>query len=266
MIPSDANIYVYEVRGDMDFEPPSPPSSFVGLWNEQGYSYLFFTSPEDQYVNNRICAAHQLPFSCHEMRYEDWQKGLPEEGLHVAGVSFFPVDSRCQPPGAIFLDPSVVFGDGSHPTTLSCLRSIEHIVQTEQVNSLLDLGTGTGILSLAAAAMGIENILAVDNNRLAVETALENVRANSLSSAIQVQLGEAGWFLDEPFDVVVANLPFHVFRDLVQFRGVNIHKWWIASGIYRDQGAILEELFTDQGFRCYRHQHTPPWTTFIAHK
>ncbi len=265
MIPPETHIYVYEVQGDMDFDPPSPPSSFVGLWNEQGFSYLFFTAPEDWYVKDRICSPRELPFTRHEMRYKDWQRGLPAEGLRVAGVSFVPADHRGPPPGAIILDPSVVFGDGSHPTTRSCLRSVEYIVQREQVNSLLDLGTGTGILSLAAAAMGIENVLAVDRNRLAVATALENVRVNSLSSIIQVRHGEARWFLDEPFDVVVANLPFHVLRDLVPLRGVTVHKWWVVSGIYRDQSAILEELFSELGFQCHRHQHDPPWLTFIAH-
>ncbi len=64
-----------------------------------------------------------------------------------------------------------------------------------------------------------------------METTLHNVEINSLVSAIEVREGEARLFIDEPFDLVAANLPFQVLRDLVPLRGAGLHRFWIVSGI-----------------------------------
>jgi ribosomal protein L11 methyltransferase len=138
------------------------------------------------------------------------------------------------------------------------------IVGSHKIESMLDLGTGTGILSLAGAAMGIERIVAVDKNGLAVSTTQENVKANALSSIITVREGEARLFLDEPFDLVAANLPFQVLRDLVPLRETAIHRHWIVSGINGQQAGLLHGLFLDQGYRLIDNRTDAPWVTFLV--
>jgi len=264
MIPPDTLLYIYELRGEMKDDLLAAPSSFVGRWNEEEFSYLFFTAPQDDYVNSLIAAGYGVLSSRHEMRYCDWQTGVPAGGQVIGGVVFVSADHPSPPPGSLLLDPSVVFGDGSHPTTISCLRFMEDVIHTQPIGSMLDLGTGSGILALAAAALGVQRILAVDKNHLAALTTKENVKRNSLSSRIKVVEGEARLFIDTAFDLVAANLPFSVLRDLIPLKGVPLHKAWIVSGIDARQGEVLMELFSDQGFEFAGHQADPPWVTFVA--
>lgn len=264
MISPETLLYVYELRGDLNHDLPFPPASFIGLWNEEEFSYLFFTAPEDEYVNGLVKSGCVLFGSRHEMKYEDWQAGLPADGLYLGGLHFVRRDQPYPRPGAIFLDPSVVFGDGTHPTTVASLSFIQHIVQSHHVESMLDLGTGTGILALAAAAMGVMRVVAVDRNKLAVRTARENVEANSIASAIEVYEGEVRLFIDEPFDLVAANLPFQVLRDLVTLNGADLHRFWIVSGINEPQADVIKELLTERGYVVLGQRSDPPWFTFAV--
>ncbi len=264
MLAPDTNLYIYEIPGEAVPDASASPSSFVGLWNEEGFSYLFFTAPEDDFVADLASSLDVSSVSRHEMRYRDWQTGLPSVGLSVGCVTFVPADHPAPPVGAILLDPSVVFGDGTHPTTLACLRCLEEIIRTKRPASVLDLGTGTGILSLAAAALGVERVLAVDRNRLSIVTARQNVEINSLSSRIEVQDGEARCFIGEPFDLVAANLPFGVLRDLIPLRHAAQHPIWIVSGINAEQAGVLKDLFSQQQFACTDAYVDSPWVTFVA--
>jgi ribosomal protein L11 methyltransferase len=143
---------------------------------------------------------------------------------------------------------------------------MEEIIRAELITSMLDLGTGSGILALAAARMGVKRVLAVDKNRLAVRTARENVKVNALDAVIGVQEGEARLFIDQPFDLVTANLPFHVLRELIPLKGSALHRFWIVSGINEQQGETLKELFSDLGYETCRHSVDHPWVTFTTAK
>jgi ribosomal protein L11 methyltransferase len=264
MIPRDTILHVYEVQGEAGDALSRAPSSFIGLWNEEEFSYLFFTRPEDDYVNTLTAAGILELRSLHTITYADWQTGIPDKGITLGGIFFVPTDYPAPPPSAVLLDPSVVFGDGTHPTTASCLTLLADTVRTHQIRSLLDLGTGTGILALAASRLGVKRIMAVDKNRAAVCTALRNVEANHLSASIEVTEGDARLFIDTPFDVVAANLPFLVLRDLIPLRYTRLHKFWIVSGINRDQGEVLKDLFKDQGFDVGKEYFDAPWLTFAC--
>lgn len=262
MISPDTPLVIYEVRGDSEPVVDDPPLSFLGLWNEDEFSYLFFTKSEDEYVENKICARGVVLSSCNRMTYGDWQIGLPKNGIVAGGVCFVPDNHPTPPAGCVLLDPSVVFGDGAHPTTIACLHLMKKIVSRHRISSLLDLGTGTGILALGGAKMGVGRIVAVDRNRLAVQTARSNICANSLTSVITVEKGEARWYLDELFDLVAANLPFQVLRELATLKGAEIHGFWIVSGINESQGEVLKQIFYERHYRLWEEIPNPPWTTF----
>jgi ribosomal protein L11 methyltransferase len=266
MISRDTYLYIYEVRGVVAADGSGRPSSFIGLWNEEDFSYLFFHSPEDVYVNALCHGSDSLLTDRYEMAYGDWQSGIPDGGLCVGDLTIVPADHPNPPPGAVVLDPSVVFGDGSHPTTLRCLSLLDTIIRDHVVESLLDLGTGSGILALAAAAIGVPRVLGVDRNQLAIQTAKTNVELNGLSGKVEIQEGEAAWFLDHPFDLVAANLPFQVLREVVQLRPARDHRFWIVSGINREQAEVLKGLLHDNGIRTTVEFDDPPWVTFAAER
>jgi ribosomal protein L11 methyltransferase len=87
----------------------------------------------------------------------------------------------------IELDPGMAFGSGLHPTTRLCLEALEDTVRPGQ--AVLDVGTGSGILSIAAARLGAARVLALDTDPLAVQIARENVALNRVEAVVQVEVG-----------------------------------------------------------------------------
>jgi len=264
MISPETTLYIYEIQGDPTNYFEDPPPSFIGIWNEDDFCYVFFTDSQDEYVECRLGPDASRISSRHEVQYCDWQTGLPPEGLEIEDLRFVPANHACPPVGSVLLDPSVVFGDGSHPTTVRSLSFLIEILRKHCPTSLLDLGAGTGILALAGARLGMKRITAIDKNRLAVNVAKFNVQANNYSSVVEVREGEARLFLDREYDVVTANLPFEVLRDIVTIDGASLHKFWIVSGISKDQGNILKDLLREQGYKIDAEHLDHPWTTFVA--
>ncbi len=98
------------------------PSIFRGEFGtRKSFSYLFSQARRQLYKHSHLFCRVTLN-GRHEMTYKDWQTGLPSQGLTLGGFHFVPADHPNPPAGALLLDPSVVFGDGNHPTTVSCLR------------------------------------------------------------------------------------------------------------------------------------------------
>ena len=114
------------------------------------------------------------------------------------------------------LDPGMAFGTGLHPTTRMCLEQVEQRVHADM--KVLDVGTGSGILAIAAAKLGAESVYAIDNSSVAVESTLANAEMNGLSERIKVVLG----VLDDAeavrmagqYDFVIANIIAHVIGSI----------------------------------------------------
>ncbi|MDP4127404.1 MAG: 50S ribosomal protein L11 methyltransferase, partial [Bacillota bacterium] len=101
------------------------------------------------------------------------------------------------------LDPGMAFGTGTHPTTTLCLKALEDIIKPGQ--TVFDLGTGSGILAIAAAKLGAQ-VEAVDLDSVAVRVAQENVDLNRVSNQVRVSRGDLGTVLTGQADVVIANI------------------------------------------------------------
>ena len=191
------------------------------------------------------------------MTYEEWQGGAPA----ALEVGRFRVAPPWQPlPDGegvldIRIDPGVVFGSGGHPTTRDCLAMIGRVCRTAPPARVLDLGTGTGVLALAAARAGCGRVLAVDFNRLAVQTAAGNIRRNRLAHRVLAIQGRAEDFIDLPADLVVANLHWDVTRRLIATDGWRRKKWFILSGLLRSEAREAVDRLVGQGCRILATRH-----------
>jgi len=161
------------------------------------------------------------------------------------------------------LDPGMAFGTGLHPTTRLCLAGIEHWADSALLSDarVLDVGTGSGILAIAAALMGASYVLGVDIDPLAVETTKANAAANGMSDFIEARIG--GLPLQEPaqFHLVVANLISGLLIDLAAELAATL---WpggrlLAGGIYRDRESEVRAAFESAGLRLVGRMSEEDW-------
>lgn len=104
----------------------------------------------------------------------------------------------------IRIDPGQAFGTGQHETTAGCAALLEKYIKGGE--SVLDVGTGTGILAIAAAKLGAKSVTAVDIDPVAVRCAAENVAANGVTDSVKVVKGDLLAGMSGPYDVVIANI------------------------------------------------------------
>lgn len=128
---------------------------------------------------------------------EAWKAGL--EAVTVGTLTIAP--PWIAVPGAVVIEPAQAFGTGHHETTTGCLAALQEL--DLRGRSLLDVGTGTGVLAICGARLGAAPVVAVDTDPLAVAAARDNAAVNVV--AVDVRAGSAD-AVAETFDVVVANL------------------------------------------------------------
>lgn len=104
----------------------------------------------------------------------------------------------------LHIDPKMAFGTGHHETTRLCLVLLEEHLQRDA--TLLDFGTGTGVLAIAGIKLGARSACAIDNDPLAVENAGENVRKNRVANLIKLKLGDVSRLPGKKFDLITANI------------------------------------------------------------
>ena len=164
----------------------------------------------------------------------------------------------------VHLDPCVVFGTGYHPTTRTCLKTLREIYQKERPKKVLDLGTGAGILALAAAKWGAKKVLAIDCNELAVETTLRNVLSNGESQRIEVRMGKAEDFIEEEADLVCANIHLQVIESPLKKKGFFKKRWFILSGIFGKDAEEIERRLIRRSVEIVQRFQEKNWLTHSA--
>lgn len=131
----------------------------------------------------------------------------------------------------IELDPGMAFGTGTHPTTVLCIQALERIVK--KGDAVIDVGTGSGVLSIAAAMLKAKSVLALDLDEVAVQSAKLNLKLNKVHETAHVQQNNLLDGISEEADVIVANILAEVivrFTDDV-YRLLKQDGYFIASGI-----------------------------------
>lgn len=135
----------------------------------------------------------------------------------------------------IKIDPGMAFGTGYHETTCLCLELLEKYLKTRY--EVLDLGTGTGILAIAALKLGAEKVLAVDNDKLAVEIARKNIKYNSLRNNFKVNISDGFKNIRGKFNLIIANLTAKEILKLAP----EIKNFLLKNGLFICSGIISED-------------------------
>lgn len=164
----------------------------------------------------------------------------------------------------IEIDPGMAFGTGTHETTSLCIRLMEDYVKPGM--KILDVGCGSGILSIAGALLGASEVLGVEIDPVAVEIAQENIKLNNIGDVAKAQYGDLTKGIDFKADVIVANL----MADLVMMLSADVAKHLLPGGIYISSGILTEKevLVADTmrslGFKIMEVKEDGMWCAIVA--
>ena len=170
---------------------------------------------------------------------------------------------------AIEIDAGLAFGSGEHATTQACLAAIDRLARRRRFRHVLDVGCGSGVLSIAAAKCWPARVLAVDNDPIAVRVARDNVRLNGVASHVQVENAEGyvhrvvrRW---RPFDLILANILADPLIELAPAlrRHLTPDGRAVLSGLLDRQADAVVAAHRREGLELVDREDRGPWVALV---
>jgi ribosomal protein L11 methyltransferase len=176
---------------------------------------------------------------------------------------YVPVDSDEL---IIELDPGMAFGTGTHPTTVMCLQALEKYVKPG--DTVVDVGTGSGVLSIGAALLGASRVHALDLDQVAVVAAKENIELNHVEEKVEVKHGNLLDSIKEPAEIIIANILAEVIISFSQdaYSILPENGLFIVSGIIGQKRDLVKEDLISKGFDIVESVLMEDWVAIIAQK
>ena len=262
------DLHIYLIKGLVH---PSEETAFgeffLGNWVEEDTCFLFFKEPAEAIVSEFLRKHSELRLlENYHFSYEEWQ-GAFSEPLKIDRFLIVPpwVKAVETPEETrILLDPGLVFGTGLHASTRDSLKALSYAHSRGEIKKVVDLGTGTGVLALASALLGAQEVLAVDLNPLCVKTAIKNVQLNNLENRIEVREGRAEDYGEVPADLMLANIHWDVLKSLISKEEFRRHPWIVLSGLMRTHARDLESDLARYGLKIAKAwEDEATWYTML---
>jgi len=211
-----------------------------------------------------------LEISAKEVHEQDWEnewkkyyKPVPVGKRIIIKPQWEEIDDESRDV-VIELDPGMAFGTGTHETTRMCLALLEEFVTPE--STLLDIGTGSGILSVGAAKLGCGKIVASDIDSVAVKVAKENAQLNGVADKIDIRCCDLTTGISGKYSIVVAN----IIADAVIMLSESAANFMADGGVYITSGIIehriddVKEALTKYGFKIDRILREGEWAAIVC--
>lgn len=209
---------------------------------------VFFANEADRDAARFPVAAH-FPVAPVDVPDEDWarrsQENLPPITIGRLTILANP-ESQIPSPDTVVIVPSMGFGTGHHATTRLCLEALQTLDLTGSV--VLDIGTGSGVLAIAAAVLGADRAVGIDNDPDAIQAARENLAHNPQARQVSFEVADLSSALragQHEADVVTANLTGALLQRAAADieRAVRSGGWIVASGILREERDAVSSAF-----------------------
>ncbi|AZB43680.1 50S ribosomal protein L11 methyltransferase [Bacillus sp. FJAT-42376] len=208
-----------------------------------------------------------------EVHEEDWATAW-KKYYHPVKISekftIVPTWEEYQPVHSdeliIELDPGMAFGTGTHPTTVLCIQALERTVQ--KGDQVIDIGTGSGVLSIASALLGASSVQAMDLDPVAVESARQNIVLNKVDGQVEVFQNDLLSGITGKADVIVANILAEVILKFTDdaYQLVKEGGWFITSGIILNKKNDVKDALISAGFEIAETLVMEDWVAFLARK
>lgn len=259
---AEADAFCDWVRRELNAEP--------ACWLEPGEDVARVDAYFESKAGARAAAARVEGSTVERIGEESWT-GFWKDHFHAT-----PIGRRLQtvpawedPPAngriAIRIDPRLSFGTGSHFTTRFCLEALEASIDALHPQSMVDAGAGSGILSIAAALLGVPDIEGFDFDPTSVERCHANAALNNLPpDRIRfLQLDIHDWRPSAPRDIVCANILSGILADCAQTLWNATARHLILSGIRLTEAEGIIARFTSLGARLLRHDTDQEWSGLL---
>lgn len=203
---------------------------------------LFRTVSEQDWANEWKQYFHVTHVGESMVIKPSWEEYTPQAGEHV-----------------IEIDPGMAFGTGTHHTTNMCMQRLEKIVQGGM--KVFDVGTGSGILAMAAALLGAGKIRAIDIDPVAVKVAKENIALNHLDKQIEVAEGDLLHGTEGKADLIIANIIADIIIQLIPdvVQKLNDEGHFLASGIIEERAGDVEQAANKLGLKLVNMDRRGGW-------
>lgn len=165
----------------------------------------------------------------------------------------------------LVIDPGQAFGTGTHETTQLCLQIIDDLYHSgTKPLRVLDVGTGTGILGIAAAKLGAAAVLGIDNDPLAVEVCAENASVNAVGSAFRAETTPVEK-VEGAYDLVIANIIAEILIDMKRTLASRLAPGgrMLLSGILDEKAGWVREEFETEGLRLLEERRAGQWAALL---
>lgn len=190
-------------------------------------------------VDNKVIKSFDIDAQNYEYKNwnEEWEKGLNiiEVSDHIVIKPSFKNYENQLDKTVITIDPKMSFGTGEHQTTKLIIQFLEKYV--EKGMKVLDVGTGTGILSITAIKLGADSATAIDNDEWCLENIQENCNLNNVSDKIFIKISELESVEEKDFDLILANIQKNVLQDIAG----EIIKRLKKNGLVILSGLLIED-------------------------
>lgn len=214
-----------------------------------------------------------ISISSQSLKEEDWAENWkkyyePARITHDLTIVPSWTDYRAVSPSEkiIKLDPGMAFGTGTHPTTKMSLFALEQVLRGGE--TVIDVGTGSGVLSIASTLLGAKKVFAYDLDEVAVRVAQENIDLNPNMDTIHVATGDLLKNVAHKAEVIVANILADILIHLTDdaYRLVKEEGYLILSGIIADKLQMVLDAVTKSGFFLETHMIQGEWNTLVCKK
>ncbi|WP_312039248.1 50S ribosomal protein L11 methyltransferase [Macrococcoides bohemicum] len=266
-----------ETYGEIyELNPDDYPESDVRVkvyFSELDYSDAIIDEIKEKINGLQDVEVTRLEITTDEVQEEDWANewknhfhAFKASERFVVVPSWENYENQNDDEFIIKLDPGMAFGTGDHATTSMCLKLIEKYVQPNQ--SVIDVGTGSGILSIAAHQLGAAPIKALDLDSVAVRVAVDNFEKNDCADAIQAEPGNLLKGESEKRDVIFANILAHIVDLMIDdsIALLNDNGLLITSGIILEKEKMIVEHLERVGYKIEEIMRENGWIAIAARK
>lgn len=243
-----------------------------GYFNELNFEEDVFENMKKEIANLEVDLGNYFSIETTIIKDSDWENSwkdyfeILEIGNKFVIVPTWKEYSNNDNKYVINIDPGMAFGTGGHETTSLCIKNLEKYVKNK--DNIIDVGTGSGILSIASSYLTDGKIKAVDLDKLAVDVAKENFALNNIDDRVEIECASLLTKETNKYNIIVANILAHIIELMLDdaYNLLEDGGYFITSGVIKDKKEELLTKMLEKGFALVEETSENDWYSLVCTK